>query len=433
MMNKYSQPRGTNDILPFESRRWQDAELKARQLFALYGYGEIRTPFFEETGLFARSLGQTSEVVQKQMLNIAPQKDAGDENSCQFSLRPEGTASVVRAYIEHNLDKNQAVTKLYYIAPMFRGERPQKGRLRQFHQMGVEAIGPKANPKLDVEIISLNVQLLQSLGLKDFKLKINSLGTFEDKEIFARFLREKLKDDIKKLPIEYQERYQKNIFRILDSKEQELKAIVDRLDLDQSYLSEESRVYFKNVQEGLRSLDISFDVAYHLVRGLDYYTHTVYEISHSSLGSQDAVSAGGRYDRLVSDLGGPDVGAVGFALGVERVLLACGNGGTDIESSVDVFIVSLGEEAAQQAFLFLNRLRKAGIAADMSYLSGSMKSQMRSANKINARYVMILGENELKEKAVSVKEMNSGSQEIFPFENIERALLGKLKSTKNTV
>ena len=412
MTKKFTFPRGTADILPQEVFIWQEVESKVRTLLNLYGYKEIRTPVFEETDLFARSVGKTSDIVQKQMLNLLPQgqADANDIKAGGLSLRPEGTASIVRSYIQHGFDRKEKLSKLFYIGPMFRGERPQKGRLRQFHQIGVEALGPESrSPYLDAEVIALSVDLLKSLGLNNFVLKINTLGSIEDKKKFSKVLRDKLKKHLYDLCPDCQNRFDRNVFRVLDCKSKQCRAIIRDLEFDYSYLSQESQQYFGQVKEVLDDLGIKYEEVLNLVRGLDYYTHTVFEISDASLGSQDALGAGGRYNNLVSQLGGPDVDAIGFALGIERILLAMPE--KEIKTdTLDVFIISLDESLLKKVFMILNELRKNGVASDMSYKISSMKSQMRLANKTSAKNVVILGEEEDKKGIVTVKNMETGEQ-----------------------
>ncbi len=402
--------RGTSDILPEQIPAWQSLESKARKIFHTFGFKEIRTPLFEETDLFARSMGQTSDVVQKQMLNLHSQS-AEEEGKVAYSLRPENTASVVRSYTQNSFDRKEGLSKLYYIGPMFRGERPQKGRLRQFHQMGVEAIGPDgATPYLDVEVISLAVTLLKSFGLSEFKLNINTLGSGEDKENFSKYLRAQLQPKLSSLCPDCQSRFERNVFRILDCKNKDCQKVVSQIELNDSYLSSESREYFNQVKKGLSDLQIPFEVSAKLVRGLDYYTHTVFEITGSSLGSQDALGAGGRYNRLVEELGGPNVPAVGFALGMERILIALGEKPAADEQTLDAFIVALDPSALSEGFSILNQLRQAGISSDIDYTLASMKSQMRLANKLKAKNALILGENEIKKQVVLVKNMTDSTQ-----------------------
>lgn len=418
MARKIILPRGTADILPFEIARWQELERKSRQMFALYGFKEIRTPLFEETELFARSMGQTSDVVQKQMLNLASQGDTSDKSS--FSLRPEGTASVVRSYIQNDLDRKESRSKLFYIGPMFRGERPQKGRLRQFHQIGAEIMGPQtAHPYLDAEMLALVVDLLTSFGVQSLTLKLNSLGTREDKENLSSILREQLQPSYSDLCGDCQSRFNRNVFRILDCKKKSCQVVVDKLKLDYSYLAVESREYFEQVKKALTSLHIPFIESPRLVRGLDYYTHTVFEVTSSVLGSQDALGAGGRYNNLVSELGGSAVDAVGFALGIERIILASGEGNAPPPVLLDGFLIAMGEPAMHQAFKLLPLLRKEGISVDFSYRwNASLKSQMHQADKIGTQTVMILGDNELAAQCIAVKDMLTGEQRQVPLGEI---------------
>ena len=411
MTKKILLPRGTSDILPSQIPLWQHVEDSARDILKNYNYREIRTPFFEETELFARSMGQTSDVVQKQMLNVGS----------DLSLRPENTASVVRAYIQHSLDRKESLSKLFYIGPMFRGERPQKGRLRQFHQIGVEAIGPgTSSPYLDAEVMALSVNILKAFGLNNFRLKINTLGSSEDKNGFSKMLRQKFQSQIKNFCEDCQSRYERNVFRILDCKHKACRAIVNKQEIDHSYLSDESATYYAQVKIALDGLGIVFEESLNLVRGLDYYTHTVFEISDASLGSQDALGAGGRYNNLVSQLGGPQVDAIGFALGIERILLAMPQEKEILEPKLTIFVIALEEESFGTAFSLVNTLRQNGIASDISYKISSAKSQMRAANKSGARYVVLLGADELKNNVVTLKDMETGNQQQVEVEQLIR-------------
>jgi len=409
--------RGTQDILPQDSCSWQDIEEVARGIFPLYGYQEIRTPILEEASLFNRSLGANTEIVQKQMFEIRRQKD-------HLVLRPEGTAPIVRAYLENNLDKKKAVTKLYYFGPMFRAERPQKGRLRQFYHLGIEAIG-SLSPQLDIEVISLGDRLLKGLGITKFKICVNSLGCSEDKKRFVQELHKKLKSRLSKLCSDCQDRYKRNVFRILDCKNSTCQRVVSSLDLRQGYLCADCQAHFQMVIEGLDSIDLSYQLLPSLVRGLDYYTRTVFEFRHSQLGAQDALGAGGRYDNLVNQLGGKECGAIGFAFGIERILLARG-GKPEPRTQKLVYVASLGEQADKRGAQLLHSLRANNIPADMDYASRSLKAKMRQANDLNARFCIIIGEDELTRGTVSLKDMESGQQR----EMSEEELLRQLK-TKN--
>ena len=397
-------PRGTKDVLPSELGFWNDIEEKARRIFKIYGYGEIRTPIFEQRELFSRCLGETSDIIQKQLLNLSTDKDKS------LSLRPEATASIVRAYIEHSLHKKSKFAKLCYIGPMFRGERPQKGRLRQFHHIGAEAIGA-TNPFLDVEIISLAINLLMGIGIKNYTLKINNLGCFKDRKKLIGILKQSLKNKLSELCANCKDRYNRNVLRIFDCKNNKCKKVVKDLKLDNEYLCRECQDYFKEVLDGLKRLNIPYELSHYLVRGLDYYTRTVFEIVHKDLGSQDAIGAGGRYDTLVKDLGGPDLGAVGFALGLERMILVMPQKEGHIFSSADVYVATIGKKAQREGLKIVDVIRKSGISCDTDYEELSLKSQMRSANRIEAKLVVLLGEDEIKKKIVTLKDMTSGVQE----------------------
>ena len=397
-------PRGTKDVLPSELGFWNDIEEKARRIFKIYGYGEIRTPIFEQRELFSRCLGETSDIIQKQLLNLSTDKDKS------LSLRPEATASIVRAYIEHSLHKKSKFAKLCYIGPMFRGERPQKGRLRQFHHIGAEAIGA-TNPFLDVEIISLAINLLMGIGIKNYTLKINNLGCFKDRKKLIGILKQSLKNKLSELCANCKDRYNRNVLRIFDCKNNKCKKVVKDLKLDNEYLCRECQDYFKEVLDGLKRLNIPYELSHYLVRGLDYYTRTVFEIVHKDLGSQDAIGAGGRYDTLVKDLGGPDLGAVGFALGLERMILVMPQKEDHIFSSADVYVATIGKKAQREGLKIVDVIRKSGISCDTDYEELSLKSQMRSANRIEAKLVVLLGEDEIKKKIVTLKDMTSGVQE----------------------
>ncbi|MFZ5800770.1 MAG: histidine--tRNA ligase [Candidatus Omnitrophota bacterium] len=401
---RFATPRGTKDILPEEIPLWNQVEATCRRQLELYGFREIRTPVFEDSALFIRSLGRASDIVSKQMLYVS---SAGQEE--RYSLRPEATAAIVRAYLEHHLDKKGGFVKLFYIGPMFRGERPQKGRLRQFHHIGVEAIGITC-PWLDAEIIALAVAILRELGISGFELKINSLGCEKDKARLAQVLKDSLKDKLSEFCVDCQARFDKNIFRLLDCKEDSCRKLVARLSLTDKYLCPECRDYFKAVQDKLRLIKIPFTVSNTLVRGLDYYTHTVFEISHPDLGAQDALGAGGRYDNLVRELGGEAAGAMGFAFGFERLLLALPKAKPQ-PLPTTVFIACLGEPAMHSGFLLLNDLRKNGIASAMAYATLSFKSQLRQANDLNAKLVVLIGDEEIEKKYFTVKDMATGNQE----------------------
>ena len=402
--------RGTKDILPLEAEILHDIESKARIIFSAYGYGEIITPILEERDLFIRSLGKDSEVVNKQMFIIERGQDL-------LALRPEATAGVIRAYIENNLNVNDSLVKLYYFGPMFRAERPQKGRLRQFNHLGVEAIG-SPNPLLDAEVISLADAILKKIGISGFKIKINTLGCANDKNKFGEKLRILLKNKISLFCLSCQERFNRNVFRLLDCKNASCRNIITGLKLKrQDYLCKDCFEHFAAVLENLKNIGIEYEESPQIVRGLDYYTRTVFEITHSSLGAQDALGAGGRYDNLVAELGGKPSGAIGFALGVERLLLAVNRQPPPAAKKL-VYIITLGKEAEREGLKLLYNLRQAGIKSDTDYENRSIKGAMRRANDLGARYVLILGENELKKNVVMLKDMDSGEQREVKIENI---------------
>ncbi len=414
---------GTKDILPDEVSFWQKIEEISRKIFSLYNYQEIRSPIIEEAVLFNRSLGESAEIVKKQMFLIKKDKDI-------YALRPEGTASIVRAYIENNLDKTRGLVKFYYIGPMFRRERPQKGRLRQFHHLGCEAIGSK-DAHLDVEVISLADNLLQAYLIKGYEIKINSLGCAKDKKELTQTLRKSLKAKLSSLCEDCHTRFKHNVLRILDCKNEECLGVIRKLDIQADYLCPECKGHFDKVKEGLRALKIEYQVSHYLVRGLDYYTRTVFEIIHHGLGSQNAIGAGGRYDNLVGDLGGPNIGAIGFAFGIERLLLVVTHQ-PQVALPNLVYIITLGDEAKKQGVQLLATLRQRGIASDTDYEGKSLKGALRRANDLSARYVLIIGEDELKKGVVMLKDMVSGEQREVKQEDLIKYLMTnvKIQSTK---
>jgi histidyl-tRNA synthetase len=441
MSENFKIPRGTNDLLPDESVMWQALEQKARKLMHLYNYKEIRTPIFEATDLFARSMGQTSDVVQKQMLNLTSQKlDAnGNVQLSGLSLRPENTASVVRSYIQNSLHKKERLSRLFYIGPMFRGERPQKGRLRQFHQIGVEAIGPEsADPFLDAEVIALSGNLLKAFGVKHFEVKINSLGTLECKQKIQKRLREKISGRVDELCPDCQDRYARNVFRVLDCKNSQCQTVVRSIGFGDDWLDDKSHTYYQSVKNALEALDVPYREDPTLVRGLDYYTHTVFEVVSRSLGSQDALGAGGRYNYLVSQLGGPQVDATGFALGVERILLAQPESFSPEKEKLDLYVIAVEKNCLQSVFPMVEKIRRAALAINLrlsvetNYQISSMKSQMRAANKKNARFVAIWGADEERRGALKLKNMKTGQEQDIPMEGVEENILRMIAGTRET-
>ncbi|MDO8489154.1 MAG: histidine--tRNA ligase, partial [Candidatus Omnitrophota bacterium] len=404
---------GTKDILPEESSSWQEIETEARKIFSLYNYREIRTPIIEEASLFNRTLGTTAEIVQKQMFIIHNQEDV-------YALRPEGTASIIRSYLENNLDKTNGFLKLYYMGPMFRLERPQKGRLRQFHHIGCEAIGSQ-DAGLDIEAIALAARLLKGFDISGYIIKINSLGCPKDKQALSLKLKENLEKKSNELCPDCQQRLKNNVLRVLDCKNQTCQKIVKTLFIGQSHLCPDCLEHFNTVKEGLALLDIPFQVQDQLVRGLDYYNRTVFEITHSDLGSQDAIGAGGRYNNLVHELGGPDLGGIGFAFGVERLLLAKGIL-KEIPQKKLIYLITLGEAAKMAGIKILDQLRKSDIACDTDYLNKSLKGALRAANDAGANSVLILGDDELKNNTITLKDMLKSTQKEVEIENLTKEL-----------
>ena len=411
-------PRGMKDILPEEAGDWQWVERRIRSLFRIYGYGEIRTPVVEEASLFVKSIGEGTDIVQKEMYAF---KDKGGR---KLSLRPEGTAPVVRAYLENNLDKLKGLTKLYYIGPMFRNERPQAGRQRQFYQIGVEAIGSD-EPRLDAEVISLARSCLDSVGLKDYKIKLNSLGCGKDKTALKKELKKFLTPELTRLCGDCKVRYKKNILRVFDCKVDSCKALLRNAPKIIDFLCNDCSSHFEKVKSSLTAIGVKYEIDALIVRGLDYYTRTAFEITHQNLGAQDAVGAGGRYDNLVKDLGGQKTPSCGFALGEDRLMAALARKGE--EGAADIYLATVGEEPYEKGFLLLNELREKGISCEIDYEGKSLKAQMRAANKLKARFVAILGDDELSKGAVALRNMSTGQQEELSIGNFTEEFKKRLK------
>ena len=417
-------PRGTQDLLPSVLGNWYYIENTIRRLCKTYGFEEIRTPMFEETGLFLRGIGETTDIVQKEMYSFP----TGDKKDQSYTLRPEGTASAVRAYLENKVYGQESITKWFYIGPMFRHDKPQAGRYRQFHQFGVELLGTQA-PSADAECISLVLQLLRDLGLKDLNVEVNSVGcptcrpTYREK-LIAFF--EPKKEELCEL---CQSRLYKNPLRILDCKEEKCQQLAVGVPELSENLCEECQDHFHHVKEYLTAAGEKFTLNPRLVRGLDYYTKTAFEVQYTPLGSQSAVAGGGRYDGLVEELDGPHTPAVGFAMGMERLLLALEKQGLLPEQQQEdsVFVVALGEMAQKEAFRITNTLRNAYVKAEMEGSGKSMKSQMKYANKINAKYVIIIGDNELAEGKVILKYMDTSEQETVSLAEITNRITELVK------
>jgi histidyl-tRNA synthetase len=414
---KYTAPRGTKDILPGEVGLWQRLEQSCRAVFALYNFQEIRTPIFESTELFTRSIGTTTDIVSKEMYEFK------DRKGRSLTLRPEETAPVVRAGIENNLIQPDQITKLYYLGSMFRYERPQAGRQRQFHQVGVEVFGA-ADPLIDAEVIMLNLQLFQKIGLKDLQVNLNSVGCQKCRPTYRQKLQEYFKNNVSKMCGDCQQRFAKNPLRILDCKEAGCQQYIEVAPASVDYLCPECQAHFQAVIKMLDFRNVKFVVNKRLVRGLDYYTRTTFEVIAPSLGAQNAVSGGGRYDTLVEELGGKPTPAIGFAMGMERVIQIMNNDQLPMinEGRITIYIVTMGEEAKNLGFDLLMKLRNEGVAADLDYSGKALKSQLKNANRLDAKYVYIIGEEELKKGAGILKEMASGTQKEVNFEKIKEQL-----------
>ena len=417
-------PRGTFDILPDRATLWNRVEAAARSVFKLYGYGEIRTPIFENAKLFAASIGETTDIVEKEMYIFQRGRET-------YALRPEATASVVRAYIEHNLHKTRAFQKFYYIGPMFRAERPQAGRYRQFHQIGVEAIG-STDPLLDAECIIMASDLFQKLGLDGFRITLNTLGGDESRDRYRSVLREYLQQRRGDLCENCRARIERNVFRALDCKEPGCREITRSGPNIQDHLCDADRRSFATVTNALDNARIPYEIDGFLVRGLDYYTGLVYEFLHGGLGAQDAICAGGRYDHLVADRGGPDIGATGFALGVERVIMIISETQADAEDPrrPHVFLVNVGDETRPEVFKIVRQLRRHNIHAEMDYEGRSIKAQMRAANRLGAPFVAVVGPDEIRSRQVRIKDMETAEETAASLDSFTEVMNSKLKAKK---
>lgn len=416
-------PRGTYDVLPDQSAKWQEVEQKINDLCRLYQYKEIRTPIFEHTELFQRGVGDTTDIVQKEMYTF---QDRGDRS---LTLRPEGTASVVRSYVENKLfGMPDQPVKLFYTGPMFRYERPQAGRMRQFVQFGVEAIGSK-DPAIDAEVISLAMDLYRSVGLKRLRLVINSLGDTESRVAHKEALVMHFEPRIDEFCGDCQMRLKKNPLRILDCKVDRNHPLMATAPSLADYLNEESQAYFDEVQSYLSSMDIDFVVDPNLVRGLDYYNHTAFEIMSDAegFGAITTLAGGGRYNGLVEDLGGPESPGIGFAMSIERLLLALEMEKVEIGQSnnLEAYVVAMDESTKKKAFSVVRDLRMNGISADMDFTGRKVKAQMKSADRKGAGFVIVIGETELESGKVALKEMATGEQQEMAFEEIAGTILKK--------
>lgn len=417
----YQKPKGTQDLLPGTVEKWQYVEAKARDICRRFNYKEIRTPIFEQTELFQRGVGETTDIVAKEMYTFL------DKSARSMTLRPEGTAGVVRAYVENKLYGEPDVTKLYYIGPMFRYEQPQAGRYRQLHQFGIEAFG-SADPAIDAEVIALGYLFYKELGLKDVVVELNSVGNAPSRAVYREKLQAYLKPMLPSLCKDCQERYERNPLRILDCKVDQEKfadapSIIDSLD-------DECRSHFETVQSLLTRMGIEYRLNHRLVRGLDYYTHTAFEFKAGGIGAIDTIGGGGRYNGLVGAIGGPDQPGVGLGLGLERALLVLEAQGIELPVSepLDVYLISLGEQAERETVKLLFELREAGLRADRDYQGRKLKAQLKSADRLGAKFAAILGDDELAQGVITLKNLASGEQETVALGE----LAAKLKEASAT-
>ena len=401
-------PKGTKDVLPKESYKWQFIEKTAREVSALFNVKEIRTPTFEHTEVFLRGVGETTDIVNKEMYTFL---DKGDRS---ITLKPEGTAGVARAYVYNGMNSYAMPVKLYYVTPCFRYERPQAGRLREFHQFGVELLG-SSQPSIDAEAIILAKTFLDKLNIKDVKLYINNIGCSTCREKYHKALKEYLKDNYNDLCPLCKDRFDKNPMRILDCKNQDCKEILKNAPSILDYVCDDCQTHFDTVKKLLKNANVEFTVDSSIVRGLDYYNKTVFEFVSTAIGAQGTVCGGGRYDKLIEEFGGGDVQGVGFATGIERLLMVMENNGEVLEdlSIPKVYFAPMGEKAQTLAFTLASQLRSRGVICECDHMARGIKAQFKYADKIKAKTVVVIGENEIIEGVLKVKDMASGEESFI--------------------
>jgi len=419
MKRRFQAVKGTRDILPPESALWNRVEQTAREVFRAYNFHEIRLPCFEETELFARSVGVDTDIVQKEMYSFE------DRDSTSISLRPEATASVVRAYIEHGMRTRPGLAKLYYVGPMFRRERPQKGRFRQFYQIGAEVLGSSDAPAIDAEVIELVMVFIEKCGLKGCALTVNSIGCPECRPKYVARLRDELEQVRDQLGPDSQRRIETNPLRVLDSKVEGEQPVIAKLPSILDHLCDACRGHFSEVQQELKERNLKFEINHRLVRGLDYYTRTTFEVTAPGLGAQDAVCGGGRYDGLSELLGGPPTKGIGWALGTDRLLLALEAAGAKAEEKLDCFLIWLGPGRASARAL-ARRLRDQGAAVELLYEEMKLGKALERADRLGARFAVIVGEDEVAKKKFTLRDMKSGEQRSLS----EKELLQELAPGK---
>ncbi|KFO66712.1 histidyl-tRNA synthetase [Smithella sp. SCADC] len=418
-MEKITAIRGFKDILPQDSLLFWKVESIAHEVFSSFGYREIRVPIVEKTELFKRSIGETTDIVEKEMYTFA------DRDNEYITLRPEATASVIRAYIEHNMSSSEQITKLFTIGPMFRRERPQKGRFRQFNQIDVEFFGEE-KPQSDAEIIFMLMHFLTSAGLKNLELEINSLGCPDCRPLFSKAVINFLKGSESNLCPDCQRRISTNPLRVFDCKVETCAATIANAPRILDFLCADCENHFSQVQSFLHDLNTPFIINARMVRGLDYYTKTAFEVKTNALGAQNAVAGGGRYNSLVSDLGGPEVPGIGFAVGFERLIACLPEEGSN-KFRTDLFIAALGSKAQKTAFSLTNELRRAGVIAEMDYSDKSLKSQLKRADKLNSSFSLIFGDKEIDEKQVLLRNMQTKDQQAVPLDGMLDSIIKIIK------
>ncbi len=406
-------PKGTKDVLPQDSYKWQFIENSAREVAKLFGASEMRTPTFEHTEVFLRGVGETTDIVNKEMYTF------NDKGNRSITLKPEGTAGIVRAFIENGLQAGALPSKLYYITPCFRYERPQAGRLREFHQFGVEFFGA-TDANIDAEVIILAKSVLDKIGVKNIKLFINSIGCKDCRKKYQDALKAYLGENINDMCELCKDRLEKNPLRVLDCKNDNCKKINANAPKILDYICDDCRAHFEKVKSLLSLAGVEFGIDSGIVRGLDYYTRTVFEFVSENIGAQGTICGGGRYDGLVKELGGNDVSGIGFAMGIERLLLLLENTGVEIpnDSKVKVYLAPMGEKEAEKIFELANSLRLSGVACDFDHMNRGIKSQFKYADKIGAEYVGVIGSNELEQGIVKLKKMADGSEYAVKFDEL---------------
>jgi histidyl-tRNA synthetase len=424
--------RGTRDLLPPDTALWNFVESVARDVFRAYNFQEIRTPVFEETQLFARSVGEETDIVAKEMFTWEDRGRAQSDKGQSLTLRPENTAGVVRAYIEHKL-WDRGLNKLFYIGPQFRRERPQKGRYRQFYQIGAEVIGPPTSgsesPARDAEVIELLATFLDRVGITGWTLQLNSVGCANDRPAFNEALRNALEPVVSKMCADCQRRAVTNPLRVFDCKVPEDQPIIEKLPRISQFLDEGCRTHFQQVQEILSAVGVPFTTNDRLVRGLDYYTRTAFEFTHGALGAQNAILGGGRYDGLSESLGGPSAPGIGFAIGEDRLVMSLNRSADDVIRKPDVYIAPLGPGMNKEAAKLARELRRSDVVVELGDEAFRLKKSFESAEKIGAKFTLIVGENEVKAEAFALKNLESGEQVSVPRANLaEKIMAGRQPS-----